>query len=281
MDESTFLMLLSVLMLVASYLSGSVPLVMPMSEAKLELVSLFGAGLLVGTALAVIIPEGIHSLYSTVAPHKTTDNITVAVDFSEVNFHSVIGVTLVLGFTLMLLVDQLSSKYTKEAGFASRNSGSMTATLGLVVHAAADGIALGAAAASTQTEVEMIVFVAIMLHKAPAAFGLVTILLHHGLDKKRIRRHLIVFSMAAPLGALLTFFCIGQESKETLSSMNATGAAMLFSAGTFLYVATVHVLPELMVKASRGGCDTFNPLQLLCLVCGTVTPLMLSVHHGH
>jgi zinc transporter 9 len=86
----------------------------------------------------------------------------------------------------------------------------MTATLGLVVHAAADGIALGAAAASTQTEVEMIVFIAIMLHKAPAAFGLVTILIHHGLDKKRIRKHLLVFSMAAPIGALLTFFCIGQ-----------------------------------------------------------------------
>lgn len=97
-----------------------------------------------------------------------------------------------------------------EAGLNNRNSGSMTATLGLVVHAAADGIALGAAAASTQTEVEMIVFIAIMLHKAPAAFGLVTILLHHGLDKKRIRRHLLVFSMAAPIGALLTFFCIGQ-----------------------------------------------------------------------
>ncbi|KAE9526719.1 hypothetical protein AGLY_013367 [Aphis glycines] len=431
MDESTFLMLLSVLMLVASYLSGSVPLVMSMSEAKLELVSLFGAGLLVGTALAVIIPEGIHSLYSTVAPHKSLfidlyvgvlwnhnirsmiynfasavkdikpltlinswkkllineevepdmadletedfhkiflrggeksvtledieflleadeydldnhiltaeeivenmttaessetdecdqdeaennikpkqklgeikDHLNIVIKYvednddenisayyehlrhlrNEVNFHSVIGVTLVLGFTLMLLVDQLSSKYTKgkfifgdlyyifkdvEAGLASRNSGSMTATLGLVVHAAADGIALGAAAASTQTEVEMIVFIAIMLHKAPAAFGLVTILLHHGLDKKRIRRHLLVFSMAAPVGALLTFFCIGQESKETLSSMNATGAAMLFSAGTFLYVATVHVLPELMVKASRGGSDTFNPLQLLCLL---------------
>lgn len=72
-----------------------------------------------------------------------------------------------------------------------------------------------------------------------------------------------------------------QESKETLSSMNATGAAMLFSAGTFLYVATVHVLPELMVKASRGGSDTFNPLQLVCLVSGTVTPLLLSVGHGH
>lgn len=40
-------------------------------QAKLEFISLFGAGLLVGTALAVIIPEGIHSLYSTVVPHKS------------------------------------------------------------------------------------------------------------------------------------------------------------------------------------------------------------------
>ena len=42
---------------------------------------------------------------------------------------------------------------------------SWTATLGLVVHAAADGIALGAAATTNQTDVEMIVFLAIMLHK--------------------------------------------------------------------------------------------------------------------
>lgn len=41
------------------------------------------------------------------------DNITVELDFSHVNFHSIIGVALVLGFTLMLLVDQLSTKYTK------------------------------------------------------------------------------------------------------------------------------------------------------------------------
>ena len=40
-----------------------------------------------------------------------------------------------------------------------------TTTLGLVVHAAADGIALGAAAATNQLDVEIIVFLAIMLHK--------------------------------------------------------------------------------------------------------------------
>ena len=40
-----------------------------------------------------------------------------------------------------------------------------TATLGLVVHAAADGIALGAASATSRLNVELIVFMAIMLHK--------------------------------------------------------------------------------------------------------------------
>jgi len=35
----------------------------------------------------------------------------------------------------------------------------------LVVHAAADGIALGAAATTNQMDVELIVFLAIMLHK--------------------------------------------------------------------------------------------------------------------
>lgn len=45
------------------------------------------------------------------------------------------------------------------------NKGNMTATLGLVVHSAVDGVALGAAATTTHTDVEMIVFVAIMLHK--------------------------------------------------------------------------------------------------------------------
>lgn len=84
-----------------------------------------------------------------------------------------------------------------------------------------------------------------MLHKAPAAFGLVSFLLHEKIDRQRIRKHLAIFSSSAPLLTLLTYFSIGQEQKKTLDSVNATAIAMLFSAGTFLYVATVHVLPEL------------------------------------
>lgn len=62
----------------------------------------------------------------------------------------------------MLLVDQCSSR-GGEGGKPTEKS--LTATLGLVVHSAADGVALGAAATTSQADVEMIVFLAIMLHK--------------------------------------------------------------------------------------------------------------------
>jgi len=86
-----------------------------------------------------------------------------------------------------------------------------------------------------------------------------------------------------------------QDSKDTLSSVNATGLAMLFSAGTFLYVATVHVLPELTQRShshthqplnpeSGGGSShgkTLRLRELFFLVVGTLLPLMLAVGHHH
>lgn len=123
--------------------------------------------------------------------------------------------------------------------------------MGLVVHAAADGVALGAAATTKHTDVEFIVFLAIMLHKAPAAFGLVTFLLHEGVSRRQIRRNLMLFALAAPIMTLVTYFLLGNEQKARLDSSNGTGLAMLFSAGTFLYVSTVHVLPELSLQKRK------------------------------
>ncbi|XP_046979856.1 zinc transporter ZIP9 isoform X2 [Schistocerca americana] len=293
MNETLMLILLALLMLVGSYIAGSIPLIMPMSEEKLQIVSVLGAGLLVGTALAVIIPEGVRSLDSAATIHtaqtsKDSSGIHVEHAVNPTDIHSLIAVSLVLGFVFMLLVDQCSSSRSRdlESGLKSAEK-NITATLGLVVHAAADGIALGAAATTAHADVEMIVFLAIMLHKAPAAFGLVTFLMHEGLERNRIRKHLIVFSLSAPVLAMVTYFGIGQEGKETLSSVNATGLAMLFSAGTFLYVATVHVLPELMVRsrAAEGGVveqhKGLRTMELLALVVGALLPLFLTLSHHH
>ncbi|VDM68340.1 unnamed protein product, partial [Strongylus vulgaris] len=85
----------------------------------------------------------------------------------------------------------------------------ISATIGLVVHAAADGIALGSASTINKSDVQLIVFIAIMLHKAPAAFGLVSFLLMEGIDSRNVRKHLLVFSCAAPFAAIGTFLIVG------------------------------------------------------------------------
>ena len=72
-----------------------------------------------------------------------------------------------------------------------------------------------------------------------------------------------------------------------MDTFRATGVAMLFSAGTFLYVATVHVLPEVtsVGGGGHGGHHShgsgFSKCELLMLVIGTLMPLLLTLGHHH
>ena len=65
-----------------------------------------------------------------------------------------------------------------------------------------------------------------------------------------------------------------------------TGVAMLFSGGTFLYVATVHVLNELVQGHSADtdsgtGNSKLSKLELLVLTCGSLLPIAFSILHSH
>ncbi|XP_009704709.1 PREDICTED: zinc transporter ZIP9 isoform X2 [Cariama cristata] len=282
MDDFRSICLLSLAMLVACYVAGIIPLAVNFSEERLKLVTVLGAGLLCGTALAVIVPEGVHALYEDIleGKHHPASEMQHVIESEKVaeipvvheyghdhsRLHAYIGVSLVLGFVFMLLVDQIGSSHVHSAD--------------------ADGVALGAAASTSQTSVQLIVFVAIMLHKAPAAFGLVSFLMHAGLERNRIRKHLLVFALAAPVMSMVTYLGLSKSSKEALSEVNATGVAMLFSAGTFLYVATVHVLPEVggiahSHKPESTGGKGLSRLEVAALVLGCLIPLVLSIGHHH
>ncbi|CAK7216248.1 hypothetical protein SBRCBS47491_002760 [Sporothrix bragantina] len=386
------LLALSAVMALASFLAGALPLSMSLSQSQLRLISSIGVGILVGTSLIVIIPEGVEaiadpmlnppgsaaaarhvhearraaSLLDTrsvpkaaiIAPRppkadfaslledillpeqstaqvsrrdddddddddqKTTDGKTPAknegtkdktsdqnskdkdnekdaADADPTKHHQgfgkakqgtstagqneprslptfFIGFALVTGFVLMFLIDRLprhavdklqsgpttrhisldnlassslggdSDEGVEEEGFLGsltptpRQSRGLATTVGLVIHAAADGIAMGASATTEDMKLGLVIFVAIMVHKAPAAFGLTSVLLKHGLSKRAARGHLIIFSLAAPFGALGTYILIkllGGGNMEGEHGQFWTGMLLLFSAGTFLYVA--------------------------------------------
>lgn len=179
-----------------------------------------------------------------------------SIPISERTPHVWIGLSLILGFILMYLLDTLpqlsapSKSRPQQANIYSLSDLSsspvppppqraFSTTLGLCIHAAADGIALGASSSSTSTtSLSLIIFVAVMVHKAPAAFGLTSVLLKQGLGKRGARAHLVVFSIAAPIGAIGTWVIVrtlgGGSGGEEETMKWWTGVLLLFSGGTFL-----------------------------------------------
>ncbi|XP_064864525.1 zinc transporter ZIP9-like [Oncorhynchus nerka] len=153
MDEAMAIILISIVMFLGCFLLGLIPLLIKLSEKRLQFVSIFGAGLLCGTALAIILPEGVELLEESwrvsscsvapVAANKNASDGGVGGQLQEMGpskglpARFFIGVSLVLGFILMFLVDQISSYcsiHDQRTGTSNRTT--MTATVGLVIHAA-------------------------------------------------------------------------------------------------------------------------------------------------
>ncbi|KAI7907239.1 Zinc/iron permease [Cokeromyces recurvatus] len=287
-------------MLVGSYISGSLPLTTKLSDRKIRFLNALGAGLLIGTSLIVVIPEGVETIYGK----KRAPSEQQQEEEEKEKSHIAIGLSLLLGFALMFIIDQTSSlhmpsstggnstaEYSElntlgsnsfdpdEGDVSNRNNNvshhtSMTPTVGLIVHAAADGIALGASA--NHPELSLVVFLAIMLHKAPASFALTSVLLASGLAHNTIRKHLLGFALAAPLGALLTHFALYFFSSSTSNNLEYwTGVLLVFSGGTFLYVA-MHALQE--VSHDNHSKDK---TQMFIILIGMAIPTLLSLSHSH
>ncbi|KAI7548359.1 hypothetical protein KC331_g4457 [Hortaea werneckii] len=367
------LLFLCLIMGGASFAAGALPLSFSLSARQLRLITALGTGVLVGTSLIVIIPEGIETLYSAGGKgHAHSERAAVrglqgrAVETGDVvgAYHAIqpfspvvaradddhqsdknpgfvtgpddgfeqaeenlgqvspthppsastsnthdeahephnrephawVGISLITGFILMYLIDTLPQHLTQPTQprrfsinltsfnlsrptsdpttsetdtptrdtFPSTTDPSSTSdphtthphrpsstTLGLVIHAAADGIALGASSTTTSPNLSLIIFLALLIHKTPASFGLTTTLLKQGLSKRRARFHLLIFSLAAPVGALVTWFgagFVGLGGGEVDGDGDggrefSVGVLLLFSAGTFLYVA-MHAMQE-------------------------------------
>jgi zinc transporter 9 len=235
MDDQTIIFLLAAIMFAGALAFGYIPLGFRFSHTRLEQFMALGAGVLVGSAFLVIIPEGLELTLGAA--------VGIAPMF--------LGGAILAGFTLMLLLEFFGLPHAVHHE-ADRELLSLSATIGLVIHASVDGLALGASVTSS-TETGLIVFAAIMLHKGPTAFGLASFLAHIGTEQARSRLYLLLFALTSPLVAILAFHTLRDSA---LASDANVGLALLFSAGTFLYVATVDVLPEVHSHDHKGESPT-------------------------
>ncbi len=146
---------------------------------------------------------------------------------------------------------------------------------GLTLHAATDGVAIGAAAASGDFALTVTVLLAVLIHKGPAAFSLGVFSMHEREDRKDSIRDVVIFSVATPVMIIIAGLALAELETHMI------GLAMLFSAGTFLYVATVDTLPDIHNPESGKKAMMHVLIGVVILVVLLFIANSLDLGHAH
>lgn len=224
---------------------------------------------------------GISEIHDLVALHAHAD------DHDEHDDMLLIGGAILTGFLLMLILEgagighavhEEHHHHHDEHGHdhVHHTSVGWMLVFGLTLHAAVDGLAIGAAAATGSISVSMTILLAVLIHKGPAALSLGIFSLHERESRKESIRDVVIFSMATPLMIFVAYFLL--SSLET----HMIGLAMLFSAGTFLYVATVDTLPDIH-NAETGKKAMLYVVTGALLLTGLLVIFSMTglLSHGH
>ena len=235
--------------------------------SKLKMLTGIASGIIIASAMLVVIPEGFE--LASEDDHAET---------------LVMGGAILAGFALMLILEgsgighavhEEHHDHEHEHGHSHVHHGpsGWMLVFGLSLHAATDGLAIGAAAASGGVTVTAAVAIAVLIHKAPAAFSLGVFSMHEREDKNKSIRDVIIFSLATPVMIMVAYYALADLEHHLI------GLAMLFSAGTFLYVATVDTLPDIHNPEAGRKALMYVITGIMILVILLV--LADSLHLGH
>lgn len=261
-----------------------------MSGRQLGDLTGIAAGLLLASALLIVIPEGFHT--AAVIDdhgHETTADEHDEDDHADEGEHDeetdaflydpgVLGLTILAGFAGMLLLEGFGVGHAVHEehhdhveghghGHVHHPTSVSVLAVGLSAHAVADGLAIGAAAAAGDTAFSVLVALAVVLHRVPAALSLGMFALHETNNTSAAIRGLLAFSVATPITMLVSYLLLDGAGQGVVS------LALLFSAGTFLYVATVDTLPAIH-NPENGRREVRNVLVGVVLL----TVLLLSAN---
>ncbi|HEX8821903.1 MAG TPA: ZIP family metal transporter [Archangium sp.] len=180
------------------------------------------------------------------------------------------------GFVFLLVLDRYVMTHACEDPVGCKehqhvqggNTLGMTAFLGLSAHTLFDGIALGSA---VKEGVGLMALLAITSHKVPSSLSLASILKSEGKSTRRIMGFAVMYGLMVPVGAGLYFAFDAVLSFESLAAR-----ALAFSAGTFLYVAILDLIPHV----SRHGRDRWVR-NLAAMTTGLLLMLALAQVTAH
>jgi len=246
MDDT--LLLYCLIIFLAAFTGGLLTLIKKWSDELLHLFLSFGAGIFLGAVFLHLLPEALSHDHGDEAALATLAGFMLIFFFERFLFASGVG---------------------ENANHAGHKVISISAMVGLSVHSLVAGFGLAVGDASSAS-IGSLIFFSILAHKTTAAFSLTSLFLLAKLSRRQIVGLLLLFSLMTPAGALI-FAPMFQMLQET------TMATLLgVTSGTFLYVATGEMLPEVFHTRENRW------LKLSLMVVGIIIMSLLGESaHSH
>lgn len=141
-----------------------------------------------------------------------------------------------------------------------------------LAHNFTDGLAIGASFRGGRG-LGILTTMTVLLHEVPHEVGDFAILVQSGCSKKQAMRLQLLTAIGALAGTACALLTEGGAVGSEVASGTGPGWVLPFTAGGFIYVATVSVLPELLREAS--------PLQSLLEVLGLLGGVVMMVLIAH
>ncbi|XP_001369419.1 zinc transporter SLC39A7 [Monodelphis domestica] len=163
-------------------------------------------------------------------------------------------------------VKQLKSEEEK-GGSDLRVSGYLNLAADLA-HNFTDGLAIGASFRGGRG-LGILTTLTVLLHEVPHEVGDFAILVQSGCSKRQAMRLQLLTALGALAGTTCALLAEGGSQGNGAAGSSGPGWVLPFTAGGFIYVATVSVLPELLREAS--------PLQSLLEVLGLLGGVAMMV----
>jgi len=201
----------------------------------------FAAGALLAVAFNDLIPESLH-----------------------LNTNALFFV--LAGFFLFYLIEHFVVLHTCREEHCPRHKRlGLIAIFGLFFHSLIDGFIIGVGF-GVDFKIGLVATLGVILHEFPEGITTLSILLHSKVKRRKAIMQTILVALATPIGAIISFFLLKGVSENFL------GILLAFAAGSFLYIASADLIPEIHEK--------FNIFNALAMFLGILALLVLSIILG-
>ena len=201
----------------------------------------FAAGSLLGAAFFDILPEAIEGAGEGVL------------------------VFVLVGILFVLLFEKGLGFFHHHDHEAHKNFSAQTILFGDTLHNFIDGIAI-ALGFMVSFQVGVATTIAVFFHEIPQEIGDFGVLIKSGYSKAKIIGYNLMTAASTLVGAVLTFYAAPWLPEGFIYY------GLALAAGTFIYISTSDLIPELR-EQTRGG---FGTLHLLMILTGISTVVLLS-----